>query len=303
MNQERRRRSTSAIGCGFLVFAVLLLFVIGGLALLFSPDDGNILEDTFAKNKIALVRIEGVIMDGRKVIKQIKESAENDSIQAIVVRIVSPGGVVGPSQEIHDEIIKAKKKKPVVASFGSMSASGGYYVGVACDKIVANPGTITGSIGVIMAFNTTYELMEKIGVGTVVIKSGKFKDSGSPHRTLTEEERKLFQDFINSVHDQFTNAVAKGRKMDIEKVRKLSDGRIYTGAQAKENGLVDQLGTLSDAVDLAAKLAGIDGKPHVIETKKHDSFFEALFDDEFDVRIPGIHTRPAGAYYIWAPAL
>ena len=301
MSQEKKRSSGTLFGCSIIFLLILALGVI--VTFMFWPDNGGIIEASFSKNKVALVRVEGVIMDGREVINQIQDWSEDDSVQAIVLRIVSPGGAVAPSQDIHDAVITAKKQKPVVASFGSVAASGGYYIGVACDKIVTSPGTITGSIGVIMSFNTTYQLMDKIGLGAVVIKSGKFKDTGSPHRDMTEEEKAYFQSVVDSVHGQFTAAVAAGRGLDIETVKQLADGRIYTGAQAKDLKLADELGSLTEAIKLAGSLAGIEGDPIVVEKEDELGIFKKLFGDEFEVRIPNLMSKPAGVYYMWPAAM
>ncbi len=182
----------------------------------------------------------------------------------MVLRIESPGGAVGPSQEIHGEILRLKEKKTVVASMGAVAASGGYYAAVAADRIMANPGTITGSIGVIVEFVNAQELLGKIGLKGYVVKSGKFKDVGSPLREMEKEERELLQTLINDVNGQFIKAVAEGRGLKTEEVKKIADGRIFTGAQAKELKLVDELGGLSDAIALSASLAGIEGEPSVI---------------------------------------
>ena len=301
MSQEKKRSSGTLFGCSIIFLLILALGVI--VTLMFWPDNGGIIEASFSKNKVALVRVEGVIMDGREVIQQIQDWSEDDSIQAIVLRIVSPGGAVAPSQDIHDAVINAKRQKPVVASFGSVAASGGYYIGVACDKIVTSPGTITGSIGVIMSFNTTYQLMDKIGLGAVVIKSGKFKDTGSPHRDMTEEEKAYFQSVVDSVHGQFTAAVAAGRGLDIETVKQLADGRIYTGAQAKDLKLADELGSLTEAIKLAGSLAGIVGDPIVVEKEDELGMLKKLFGDEFEVKIPDLISKPAGIYYMWPAAM
>ncbi len=226
--------------------------------------------------KVALIRVEGPILDADSVVEEIKEHSQNASVKAIVLRIDSPGGAVVPSQEIYEEVKNAAVKKKVIASMGSMAASGGYYIASPASKIVANPGTITGSIGVILEIPNVEGLMNKIGVTSQVIKSGKHKDIGSAFRGLKEEEKEILQGVMDNVHSQFIEAVSVGRKMDIENVRKISDGRIFTGEQAVEQGLVDELGTLEDAISLAAEMVGIKGKPVVLKKEDRFSLFKML---------------------------
>lgn len=219
--------------------------------------------------KVALVTIEGVIVDSKEVIEQLERHRLNSSVKAVVVRINSPGGAVAASQEIYKELLKLRESgKPVVASMGSVAASGGYYIASAADQIMANPGSITGSIGVIMQIPNISGLMQKVGVKTVVIKSGEHKDLASPIREPTEAERRILQGVLDDVHSQFIEAVAKSRRMEREKVEALADGRIFSGRQAMALGLVDEVGDLQDAVERAGKLGGIPGKPRVIQEKK-----------------------------------
>ncbi len=245
---------------------IVLAFIIGILT------GGGVTGD-----KVAVVDITGVITDPYEVNQTLRELADRDDVKAVVLRIESPGGAVGPSQEIHGEVLKLKEKKPVVASMGSIAASGGYYTAVAAEKIMANPGTITGSIGVIIEFINAEELLGKIGLKGYVVKSGKYKDVGSPLRGMEKEEREYLQALINDVNGQFIEAVAAGRGMKPEEVRKLADGRIFTGAQAKELKLVDELGGLSDAIDLGASLAGIEGAPDVIYPERQKMSFWKTF--------------------------
>ncbi|WP_172683794.1 signal peptide peptidase SppA [Desulfosarcina cetonica] len=208
---------------------------------------------------IGVVEIVGAIADSRDALKQLRRFREDDTIKAIVVRIDSPGGAVGPSQEIYREIRKTIGIKKVVASMGAVAASGGYYVACAADGIVANPGTITGSIGVIMGYTNFRELLDKIGLVPVVIKSGAYKDTGSPTREMREDERELLQAVTSGIHEQFITAIAEGRHMDREKVVTAADGRIFTGETAKAQGLVDRLGNFEDALAWAGELGGVKG--------------------------------------------
>ena len=227
-------------------------------------------------DKIAVVEISGVITQSSGIIEEIHQYLEDEGVKAIILRIDSPGGGVGPSQEIHREVLKVKTRKKVVTSMGSVAASGGYYIACASDLIVANPGTITGSIGVLMEFTNIEELFKKIGIKGVVLKSGEHKDIGSPFREMTPDEKKIIQAVIDNVHQQFIQAVAEGRKMDHSKVAQIADGRILTGEQAKQAGLVDQIGNLQDAIDTTAKLVGIEGKPNILYPKKRFSLWELL---------------------------
>jgi protease-4 len=210
--------------------------------------------------KVGVVEITGIIVDSRDAIDQIKQLREEDSIKAIVVRIDSPGGAVAPSQEIYREIRKTVPLKKVVASMGSVAASGGYYIAAAADGIIASPGTITGSIGVIMAYTNYRALLDKIGLVPVVVKSGTYKDTGSPVREMTETERKFLENFTVKIHRQFIKDIVDGRRMDPEKVEALADGRIYTGEESKALGLVDRLGNIEDAIEWAGRMGGIEGK-------------------------------------------
>ncbi len=246
-----------------------LLFLVN----LFFPD-----LDLSTEDRIALIRVEGVIMDAQATVGELKRFGDNPSIKAIVLRIDSPGGGVVPSQEIHDAVqrVRQKSNKAVIASMGTVAASGGYYIAAATDRIIANPGTLTGSIGVIMETANVEGLLKKIGVEGVVVKSGKFKDVGSPLRKMTDEEHALLQSVMDDVHKQFIEAVAAGRALEPTEVQALADGRIFTGRQAKDAKLVDELGDLEDAIQLAAELAGIEGEPKVVEPRRRFSLRELL---------------------------
>ena len=234
--------------------------------------------DFSTQDRVALIRIEGVILDAQATITELKQYSENPLVKAIVLRIDSPGGGVVPSQEIHDAVqrVKNKSNKAVIASMGTVAASGGYYIAAATDRIIANPGSLTGSIGVIMEMANFEGLMKKVGVEGVVIKSGRFKDVGSPLRKMSDEERRLLQSVMDDVHQQFIQAVADGRSLEVSDVEPLADGRIYTGRQAKEARLVDELGDLDDAIHIAADIAGMEGEPKVVEPRKRFSFRDII---------------------------
>jgi protease IV len=251
---------------GIVNLAALAFFLILGLGLL-----GRLSADgvgPFEKNAVAVVTVEGVIENSNDIVQTLERLAKNDGVKAVVLRVDSPGGGVAPSQEIYDAVWRVREKKTIVASLGGEAASGGYYIASPCQMIVANPGTLTGSIGVIMHMGTVSELMKKIGVSPITIKAGKFKDIGSPFREMTDEERKLLGDVLDNVHEQFIAAVARGRNLKVDQIRPLADGRLFSGQQAQDLHLVDRLGGLEDAVKLAAEKAGITGEPHSIEIEK-----------------------------------
>ena len=226
--------------------------------------------------RVALIRIEGMIIDSKDAIDEIKEYAKDPSIKAIVLRINSPGGAVAPAQEIYEEVRKAVTKKKIIVSMGSVAASGGYYIASPATRIIANPGTLTGSIGVIMEIPNIEGLMSKLGIKTEVVKSGRHKDIASLFRGIKKEEREILQKVLDNVHEQFIMAVAEGRKMLHDDVKKIADGRIFTGEQALKAGLIDELGNLEDAVQAAARLSGIKGEPVVISKKEHFSLINLL---------------------------
>ena len=238
----------------FTIFTALVLGVMGMFMWM-----GNS-TDEYQGEAVGVVEIEGAIVDAREAIENIRRFREDDKIKAIVVRINSPGGAVGPAQEIYREIRKTIETKKVVASMGAVAASGGYYIACAANGIMANPGTITGSIGVIMGYTNFRDLLDKIGLVPVVIKSGPYKDTGSPTREMREDERKILQDIISGIHQQFIEAIAEGRGLDRVMVEASADGRVFTGKDAKTRGLVDRLGNFEDALTWAGELGGVKGE-------------------------------------------
>ncbi len=253
------------IGCSMvLAFTAACLFFLF-LAVSTVTDGGDF---SFGTGNIGVVNIIGEISDSRDVVEELERHARDGNVAAVVLRIDSPGGGVAPSQEIHDAVLRLRAAKPVVASIGNMAASGGYYVAVAADSIVANPGSLTGSIGVIFSYLTAEELMRKVGVELEVMKSGPVKDVGSFHRKPTEGERAMLEGVVNDAYDQFVDAVAAGRDMDRDSVIDLADGRIYSGRQAVENGMVDALGGLHEAILMAADMGGVRGEPKVVSKER-----------------------------------
>lgn len=253
-----------------IVVIGLLIFLIMISALIVLSEKSPL------RDKVAVVRIEGPIFDSKNAIEELKGYVKEPSIKAIVLRVDSPGGAVAPAQEIHEEVKKATLQKKVIASMGSIAASGGYYIVTPATKVVANPGSLTGSIGVIMEIPNIEGLMNKIGIKTEVIKSGKHKDMASVFRKMGKEERLILQGVLEDVHEQFIKAVSEGRKLPIESVRNMADGRVFTGKQAKSVGLVDELGNLEDAIMIAARLAGIKGEPEVVTKKQKFSISDIL---------------------------
>jgi len=285
---------------GLTVFGVLLgLFLVSIWVLSYFS---NREESFWGGEKIAIIEVRGVILDPQPVVEKLVKLRKNEKIKAIILRIDSPGGGVGPAQEIHAEVKKAQKEKKVLVSMGSVAASGGYYIACAADRIIANPGSITGSIGVIVESVNVEELLGKLGLRSVVVKSGKHKDLGSPMRPMTGEDRKLLQGVIDSVHEQFIKAVAEGRKLPLEKVRRLADGRIFSGDQARSLGLVDELGNLEDTIAAAAQMAGIRGEPEVLyPEKKRFSLFDLLIQETMQKIMENLKESapPLNFLYYW----
>ncbi|MGE5217933.1 MAG: signal peptide peptidase SppA [Chloroflexota bacterium] len=295
------RRFSILRGLGALFVIVLVVFTGVFFYAYLTGGDSKALA-LFSGDGVGVLQVEGAIDDSESVLTELRRLKEMPWVKAIVVRIDSPGGAVAPTQEIFEEIRRAKKRKPFIASMGGMATSGGYYIAAACDKIVANPGTLTGSIGVIMQLGNFEELMKKIGVKGINIKSGANKDIGSPFQPLSAEGREILQSLVDNVHSQFVAAVAQGRGMDVSQVRKLADGRVYSGAQAKQLGLIDQFGGLQDAIELAAKRAGLEGEPAVYYSRpEQERWWERIFMGVFGQRLPG---RERGwLRYEWSPSL
>ena len=225
---------------------------------------GTLISKTPFSTKIGVIPIEGTITSSKDIISQIVRFRKDSSIKAIIIKINSPGGAVGPTQEIYKEIRRTLPTKKVLASVGDVAASGGYYIASAADRIITNPGAILGSIGVIMQYMRLEELFNKIGIANEVIKSGDFKDTGSPYRSMSEKERALLQDLIDDIREQFIIDVSQGRNLSIENIRNIADGRVVSGKKALELGLADQLGNFQDALDLAKELSGITGEVTLI---------------------------------------
>lgn len=259
------------IAAGVLLFGLTMAAIVWSS---FSQSGG--MEISYGKY-VGIVEVNGAIVSPDETVNLIKKYRDNSAIKAIVLRVQSPGGGVAASQEIYQAVKNARSVKPVVCSMGEVAASGGYYIACACDSIVANPGTLTGSIGVIMEFMVAEDLIKKVGLKFEVLKAGQNKDLGSPFRQMTPEERALLQNMIDDVHGQFIEAVAEGRQLSPDSVRSFADGRVFSGRQALALRLVDKMGTLDDAITLAAGMAGLKEKPKIFrERKKKPTLFDLL---------------------------
>jgi protease-4 len=267
-----------------LVLLGVFIFIVAVSAIAALVSSGGHTVSPLA-DKVALIYVRGPIVDSHSAIEELKKYGDDNSIKAVVLRVDSPGGGVAPSQEIFQEVKRVADEKPLVVSMGSVAASGGYYISAPASRIMANPGTLTGSIGVIMEIPNIEGLLDKVGVKTEVIKSGENKDIASAFRQMSPKEREILQGVIDDVFQQFVDDVAQSRGMSVEDVRKLADGRVYTGRQALELGLVDELGGLEDAIDLSAEMAGIEGEPSVVTTKEKKGLFE-LLDGKFSASMP-----------------
>jgi protease-4 len=263
-----------------IYFGVAVLFVVALSAGLAPAGGGGAIFGA----RVAIVELEGTIVDVDDVLRELKSHRDNPQVKAVVLRINSPGGVVGPTQELHAAVMRLRESgKPVVASLGAVAASGGYYVAVAADKIYANPGTLTGSIGVIFQLPNLDGLMKKVGVDYVVVKAGRYKDIGNIARPMTAEEQRILQSLLDDVHAQFISAVATGRKLDRAQVLGFADGRIVSGAQAKDLKMIDALGGLEEALDGAAALAGLPRPPKVVGPHRKLSIMD-LLRNQLDLR-------------------
>ncbi len=268
---------------GLVVFLIFLSFLLS-FFIIFK-------EKNFGKPQIGVLQIKGIILDSDEYLMAIKDMEKDNNIKAIVVRIDSPGGSVGASQEIFEELKKARKIKPVVVSMGSVAASGALYVALGGTKIFASPGTITGSIGVLLEIPNIEKLLKKLGIKAETIKSGAYKDTGSIYRSLTPEERKYLTKKVKLIHEQFIKTISKERKIPLEKVRKFADGRIFTGEEALSLGLIDKLGNFWDAVDEAKKLAKISSAKLIFMPKKK-GFLSRLLEEKTSTIIQSLFLKP-----------
>ena len=257
-------------------FAVMIFLISVVVALIGKSVEE---EQSIPENSIGVIKITGLIRESETTIEQLNKFKKDKNIKAIILKINSPGGGVVPSQEIYSEILRVKKKKKVYAYFQSVAASGAYYIACACNKIISNPGTITGSIGVILEFTNFQKLFDKIGVKAIVVKSGKFKDTGNPFRPVTDEEKELLNKVVLNIYNQFLLAVSKNRNIKLEELRKIADGRVFSGEQALKYKLVDKVGTFSDVKDMIKKDLSLEEEPEIVYPKKRKSFLEKIIED------------------------
>ncbi|MCZ6468422.1 MAG: signal peptide peptidase SppA [Candidatus Dadabacteria bacterium] len=279
-----------------ILFLLIFIFLAGiGSGLLLSGDSSFSSGD-----KVAVLRVEDIILDSQIYLESLDAIAKDDSVKALVVRINSPGGAVGPSQEIFSELKKLGKELPIVASIGGVGASGGYYIACAAQKIYANPGAITGSIGVIAQFASYEKLLDWAMIDVEIIKSGKYKDVGSSFRKMNEADKQYIQQLIDNVYEQFKSAVADARDLDTKQIDKVADGKIYTGEQALNLKLIDELGTINDAISMAGDLGGIEGKPEVIYFPKKKSRLMDLLNSKVATSfLTGVPTKSRfGLFYL-----
>jgi protease-4 len=291
----------------FLIFSTLVTIAVVCVLVLVTTTLkhaglSDLIVESGGDGKVGVVEIIGVITESKDILNLIKRFREDDDIKSIVIRIDSPGGVIGPSQEIYREIRKTTPEKIIIASMGSIAASGGYYIAAATNGIVANPGTITGSIGVIMAYTNFRAILDKIGMVPVVIKSGPLKDMGSPTKDMSKEEKEVLQAFVDQAHRQFVTAIAEGRKMDIDHVKSLADGRIYTGEEAVKQGLVDRLGNFEDAIEWAGQLGGIQGSVSTVYKKKEKfSFLKYIMESTLHDLVNRMTRQDIFGGYLYSP--
>ena len=269
---------------------IVLLAVVVAVASMFTNSTSQM---SSGKGKVGVIPIEGTIMGGQQslfasaaasedIMSQIRAAAKDPSVKAVVLRINSPGGGVAATQEITRELEKLKETgKPVITSMGDTAASGGYWLAATSDKIYANEGTLTGSIGVIMTIQNLEELYKKLGMDFEVFKSGPYKDIGSTSREMTPEERNILQGMVDEIFSEFVDVVAKGRNLPREDVEKLATGRVYTGNQALEVKLVDEIGNYYDAVKEAGRMAGIKGEP-AIKVFGQKGMFDSLLEGKLN---------------------
>ncbi|MBN2290322.1 MAG: signal peptide peptidase SppA [Candidatus Glassbacteria bacterium] len=269
-----------------LILAAGMLFILAAAALLLR---GEGVELASFSDRVGIMELKGVIEESETFNRQLKTFREDENIRAVVVRIESPGGSVAPSQEIYQQLCRLRDEtdKPVVAYLGAIAASGGYYVACAADSIVAAPGTLTGSIGVILEFPNLQEVLRKVGIGFEVVKSGEHKDIGSPWRSLTEEERRILQEMVDDVYGQFVELVSRERGLSADSVLALADGRVFSGRQAKKLGLVDTTGVFQDALDLAGRMCGLGDNPKTVAARKRQpAWYERLAESASRISEP-----------------
>ena len=262
-----------------IIFSVILFLII--ISSIMDTDD------SVNYFNVGVVSIEGPITESKKIVDNLNNFSKNDNIDAIMLKINSPGGAVVPSQEIYKKVdaISSENAKPIFASIGSLGASGGYYIAIGADLIVANSGSLVGSIGVIMNFPIVKDMFDKIGLRFETIKSGTYKDSGSPYREANDIDTKYFKEITLNLHDQFVKEVSSQRNISITKTRSLAKGQIYTGAMAYENNLIDTLGTFEEALNIMQKMTNITNEIRLIYPKEDESLFSSIFESFSSLKV------------------
>lgn len=271
----------------FMIFMIFMVYTVSSLGGMGSGSDFDL--GGRSKDGIAVVEIKGVILDSQKIVEDLQKAEEDKRVKGIVLRIDSPGGAVGPTQEVYDEVRRIDKDKPIYASFGSIAASGGYYIGAAAQRIFANAGTLTGSIGVIMQFVNLSKLYEWAKVSMAIMKAGKYKDAGNPYRTLTEEERLLLKEMIDSVHEKFKADILAVREKTLKRdINELAQGQVFDGTGALAHGLIDEIGSMWATARAMHKKLGLKGKLNLIKMKAKKKF--SLFDilDQLDESVTNL---------------
>jgi protease-4 len=288
MQEQKTKDNSSRWFWGIIIGLLLIVMIFVGISFLMFASALKQTSDTESisggrGDKIAIVEVNDAIISSEKTVEQIKKFREDKSIKAIILRVNSPGGGVAASQEIYEEVKRTRDSgKIITVSMGSIAASGGYYISLGANLIIANPGTITGSIGVIAQFISIKDLAEKLGINQTTIKSGNLKDAGNPFRNMNDTDKAYFQEIIDNTFEQFLDVVAQERKMDKETLKQYANGRVFTGLQAKQYGLIDSLGTFEDAIRITASLAGITDEPRIVREKKKFSFFEELMGSKME---------------------
>ena len=282
---------------GIVLLSAVAIVVIGAFLMVVSVAMNTV---HVSEKSVGLIEITGAIMSPKYSVEKLESYISNKNIPAIVIRLNTPGGGISATQEIYETVKKARSAgKIIIASMGAVAASGGYYIAAGCDTVLATPGTVTGSIGVIATIPDLSDLYQKIGIDFNVIKAGEYKDMGSSSRKMTEKEKELFNSLISDHHEQFIYAVSEGRNIDLDDVRDISDGRVFTGRQALDIGLVDILGTYQDAIDLAGTLVGIGKNPPVV--KETQKYFREIFSDGITSFIPNFFKfRVPGFLYMFS---
>ncbi len=288
----------------WIIVAIIALPVLVGIVLSAFNSSRNTTSSISlpGEKKLGVVKINGIIYDSKEYVRQLRELRRDKSVAAVILQINSGGGAVAPSQEIYTEVCNFRETgKPLVVSMNSVAASGGYYIAAGARTIFANPGTITGSFGVIMQFPHVYDLSRKIGIDFTTIKSGEYKDIGNPHRPIREEEKELLNELVSNTHEQFIHAIATGRGIDVDSVHSLADGRIFTGEQARSLGLVDTLGSFREAVSYCKQIAGLDEDAKLVSKKKPAHFVTDLLQNKLMLHFPLVKkiVMPPGLYFLY----